>query len=180
MRELAAASLPQWQKTLEAASDIAAEHPENIYFDHSILAHTQIMYHSCRGYVDGLDGLMFYLEGNFKEAFVKFYKAKLQMQEVQQVLERLSVGKWQNFYRGDWLTCVSETVLYLQTMQGNCRILGDPGKSGWANEVIKLSHYNFNIVNNAHPDWDALAEAMEKNEDLPDNFSVITGKGCDK
>ena len=61
-------------------------------------------------------------------------------------------------------------------MQGNCRILGDPGKSAWANEVINLSHYNFNIVNNAHPDWDILAEAMLEKSEKKDNYSVITGK----
>ena len=70
----------------------------------------------------------------------------------------------------------SETIQYLHTMQGNCRILGDPGKSAWANEVINLTHYNFNIVNNAHPDWDILAQAMLEKSETKDNYSVITGK----
>ena len=98
------------------------------------------------------------------------------MLEAEKVLQRLSHGKWQNFYRGDWLSCISETIQYLHTMQGNCRMLGDPGKSAWANEVMNLSHYNFNIVNNAHPDWDILAEAMLEKSEKKDNYSVITGK----
>ena len=176
LKNLAASSLPAWRSTLEAAEKLAAEYPDNIYFDHSILAHTQIMYYSCLGYVDGLDALLCYLEKNYKAAFTGFYKAKKAMIEAEKVLNRLSHGKWQNFYRGDWLSCISETIQYLHTMQGTCRILGDPGKSAWANEVMNLTHYNFNIVNNAHPDWDILAEAMLEKSETKDNYSVITGK----
>ena len=38
---------------------------------------------------------------------------------------------------------------------------------------MKLSHYNFNIVNNAHPDWDILAEEMLEKSEIKDNYSVI-------
>ena len=176
LKELAASSLPAWERTLRKAETLAKAHPDNIYFDNSCLAHTQIMYYSCLGYVEGLSSLLCYLEKNYKAAFTGFFKAKKAMLEAEKVLTRLSHGKWQNFYRGDWLSCISETIQYLHTMQGNCRMLGDPGKSAWANEVLNLSHYNFNIVNNAHPDWDILAEAMLEKSEKKDNYSVITGK----
>ena len=173
LKELAASSLPAWQETLRKAEELAAEHPESPYFADSVLAHTQIMYYSCLGYVEGLNSLLCYLEHDHKEAFTGFYKAKKAMLEAEKVLQRLSVGKWQNFYRGDWLSCITETIQYLHTMQGLCRIMGDPGKSAWANEAINLSHYNFNIVNNAHPNWDILAEAMLEKSEIKDNYSVI-------
>ena len=175
LKELAASSLPAWERTLRKAETLAQAHPDNVYFDNSCLAHTQIMYYSCLGYVEGLSALLCYLEKDYKTAFTGFYKAKKAMLEAEKVLTRLSHGKWKNFYRGDWLSCISETIQYLHTMQGNCRILGDPGKSSWANEVINLSHYNFNIVNNAHPEWDSLAEAMLERSDSKDNYKVITG-----
>ena len=173
LKDLAESSLPAWKSTLEAAEKLASKHPENVYFDNSCLAHTQIMYYSCLGYVEGLTALLCYLEQNYKAAFTGFYKAKKAMLEAEKVLHRLSSGKWQNFYRGDWLSCISETIQYLHTMQGYCRIIGDPGKSAWTNEVMKLSHYNFNIVNNAHPDWDILAEEMLEKSEIKDNYSVI-------
>lgn len=160
----AEASLPGWcslhQDTEAVYSKLEGRQAR--YFSDSIRTHVNYMYYSCQGCVYGLKGVLAYEQKDYKSAFCLFCQGKKAMESAWETLTASEHDKWTNFYRGEWLTNTRETVRYLQTMCGLCRIQGDTDKwrSVWMVEALGLQRSEIDTLMQASTNYDKLAEAL--------------------
>lgn len=144
------------------------------YFSDSIRMHINYMYYSCQGFIFGLKGLLAYGEPDYKSAFCFFNKAKVSMEQAWQSLKTCEHGKWNHFYRGEWLTDTRETIRYLETMRGLAKIMGDTGhwRSEWMMDALQLKKRTIQTITQASTNYDRLAHTLcnsdndAKNEDI--------------
>jgi hypothetical protein len=132
------------------------------YFSDSIRTHVNYMYYSCQGCVYGLKGVLAYEQKDYKSAFCLFYQGKKAIESAWEALTSGEHDKWINFHRGDWLTNTRETIRYLQTLCGLCRIQGDTDewRSVWVVEALGLQSSEIATLIQASTDYDKLAEAL--------------------
>ena len=70
-------------------------------------------------------------------AFVAAFHAKQCFVDVLNALRASERGKWEHFYRGDWLTNVKSTVFFCDSLQSYLRVTGDIALISWYDKYLK-------------------------------------------
>ncbi|MHB9070854.1 MAG: glycosyl hydrolase 115 family protein [Sedimentisphaerales bacterium] len=84
---------------------------------------------------------------NLYQCFLEISKAKWQLDKALNVLNASEHGKWENFYRGDWLTAVRMTIRFVRTFQAIVRIRGESHPyETWYREAIEPSGLMQSII----------------------------------
>jgi hypothetical protein len=109
------------------------------YLHDYLLMHIRYIHNSCRGFVQGLRGLLAYMAGDLEAALALFTEAKDLMQAAWDVLKENEHDKWEGFFRGEYITGTRMTIRYLATIQGLCRIdlHADVPRERWATKYLQ-------------------------------------------
>lgn len=162
----ASESMPAWETLHQEAEALYLKLPGRSarYFSDSIRMHINYSYHSCKGFIYGLKGLLAFSDMDYKSAFCYFNEGKQAMDEAWESLKACEHGKWLNFYRGEWLTDTRETIRYLETMRGLAKILGDTDhwRSQWTLDALQLRNTTIQTSIQASMDYAQLASHLFK------------------
>jgi len=89
------------------------------------------------------------------------------MEDAWETLVSTEHGKWQNFFRGEWLTGTRETIRRLETIRGICKIKADIEENApfpaWIPKALGLGgHSAIHTIIQANVDYDKLAAVLLK------------------
>ena len=160
------AIMPEWEAIEQTSHEIESNlsEQESIYYHILMKRHIQFMRYSYAGFLEALYGVIAYMDEDYQSAFIHFSEGKWHMQSAWQGLTSDDNPKWENFYRGEWLTGVRESIRYLETARGLCRIHGDTEAwwSGWMLEAQGLEkQVMLATINQSLADYDQLAKALK-------------------
>lgn len=164
------AILPEWE-AIEQESDVletALPAPQQTYYRDLMKRHILYMRYSYAGFLSTLRGAMAFMDEDYQTAFIHFYEGKTHMKSAWAGVTADTNPKWKNFYRGEWLTGVRESIRWLETAQGLCRIYGDTESwwSGWMLEAMGHEKYvMLATINQSLTDYDRLAQALKMQRD---------------
>lgn len=125
--EKARESLERWEPLLRdvRALRLRMEGHAARYLEDTLLLHTGYLTHCCQGFVEGLEGLLDYRAGEFRDAFAHFHRAVERYREAWEALLAMERGKWLHFFRGETVTNTRWTIQELETIRGVSRIRGE-------------------------------------------------------
>lgn len=160
------AILPEWNAIEQRSVEIESTLPDQqrTYYNTLMKRHIQYMHYSYAGFLSALYGSLAYMDEDYQSAFIHFSDSKVHMETAWEGITSDDNPKWQNFYRGEWLTGVRESIRWLQTAQGLCRIHGDSEQwwSGWMLEAMgQEKHVMLATINQSLTDYDRLAQALK-------------------
>ncbi|WP_336745493.1 glycosyl hydrolase 115 family protein [Paenibacillus sp. y28] len=118
----------------------------------------------CRGFIRLCRAFAAYEAGRYAEAFVHASQAMRAYAEGKQAMEGAEHGKWEHFYRADWLTNVESTVRSMDTLRRFLRMHGDsPDFFLWYKEYLMPETEKYIYLENTHRNPlsdDELAERL--------------------
>ncbi|CAM3804602.1 glycosyl hydrolase 115 family protein [Cohnella lubricantis] len=92
-----------------------------------------------------------YTEGRFALAFVHASEAVWRYQEGQAALREAEHGKWERFFRADWLTNIANTIDHMDTLRRFLRMHGDsPDMFLWYKEYLMPETEKHIYLENTH------------------------------
>jgi hypothetical protein len=122
------------------------------------------MRYSYGGFLEALKGCVSFMDEDYLSAFIHFTDSKLYMSAAWDGITSDDDEKWANFYRGEWLTGVRESIRWLQSAQGLCRMYGDADEwwSGWMREAMGHEReVMLATIKQAQTDFDRLGQALK-------------------
>lgn len=129
----------QWdllKKESETAALLLTE-KDKIFFEDNLLLQITLHYSGCNGFLSLCSSYEAFLENNYPLAFVYASIAMKNYKEGVVSMQKAEHGKWNNFYRADWLTNVNCTINSLDSLRKYLRILGDaPSFFSWYKNLI--------------------------------------------
>ncbi|MDQ0875234.1 hypothetical protein QFZ77_003893 [Paenibacillus sp. V4I3] len=113
---------------------------------HGILNRT-----GCEGFLWLCRAYEAYVEGQYPQAFVYASQSMWCYQEGIQALRESEQGKWENFYKADWLTNIESTVQNVDTLRRFLRMHGDsPDFFLWYKEFLMPETEKHIYLENTH------------------------------
>ena len=160
------AIMPEWEAIEQTSHEIEASLPDiqKTYYTALIKRHILFMRYSYAGFLETLYGCVAFMDEDYQSAFIHFSDGKVYMISAWDGITADTDEKWANFYRGEWLTGVRESIRWLQTMQGLCRIQGDTDAwwSGWMREAQgHEKEVMLATIKQSQTDFDRLAQALK-------------------
>jgi hypothetical protein len=105
----------------------------------------------CRGLLGLCQAYEAYRRGDAPAAFVLASRSKWAYEEGQQALRQAEEGRWQHFFRADWLTNVQCTADNLETLRRYLRMQGDsPNFFQWYKEYLMPETEKHIYLENTH------------------------------
>jgi len=158
--------MPEWKAIEQSSHEIEMALPlqERVYYKNLMKRHILYMRYSYGGFLEALYGVMAFMDEDYQTAFIHFSDSKAFMEKAWSGLIDDDKPKWTNFYRGEWLTGVRESIRWLETIRGLCRIHGDTESwwSGWMLEAMGMEkEIMLATINQALTDYDTLARALK-------------------
>jgi hypothetical protein len=164
--ERAEAIMPAWESLEQDADALYNRLPQQqqVYFKALIHRHILFMRYSYGGFLEALKGCVSFMDEDYLSAFIHFTDSKLYMSAAWDGITSDDDEKWANFYRGEWLTGVRESIRWLQSAQGLCRMYGDADEwwSGWMREAMGHEReVMLATIKQAQTDFDRLGQALK-------------------
>ncbi|HWJ78914.1 MAG TPA: glycosyl hydrolase 115 family protein [Niallia sp.] len=142
-----------WEKLLGECKDIVKKLPEHdakIFYDQFVL-HVELHVSGCKGFIALCEAYFCYQNGDNPLSFVWLYKSIQFYQTGKQALKTAEHGKWENFYRGDWLTNIDSTIYSLDATRKFIRMNGDsPDFFLWNKEFLMPETEKHIYLENTH------------------------------
>ncbi|GAA0369715.1 hypothetical protein GCM10008932_21660 [Alkalibacterium iburiense] len=120
-------TLPELEHLVNLSSEIKQNlsKEEKTRFNDLIGFQIDVLYSSCRGLIHLLDAILDFKKEEMPVAFVKASKSLWDFEKSLEALKQCEHGKWQDFYRADWLTNIELTCENVSLYRGFLRIQGD-------------------------------------------------------
>ena len=116
-----------------------------------LLFQTELHLSGCKGFACLYQSCFAFLESEFSLAFVYASQSIWEYSEGLKTMEVAEHGKWQNFFRADWLTNVKITIYSLDAFRKFIRTYGDdPDYFLWYKEYIMLENEKKIYLENTH------------------------------
>ncbi|ACT04137.1 glycosyl hydrolase 115 family protein [Paenibacillus sp. JDR-2] len=161
-------AIPGWTQLYEEGCLIAARLPEEQRHRLEVQLLVQIELHlsGCKGLAAICAAYESYHAGRFPQAFIHASHAVWDFSAGRAALDRAAAGRWENFYRADWLTNIANTVDHCETARKFLRLHGDsPDMFLWYKEYLMPETEKHIYLENTHrnplPD-DELARRLEE------------------
>lgn len=152
-REKTASAVNGWSRLREACLRIMADLPAEERRRLHLQLFVQIELHlsGCKGLVSLCEAYEFFRAGQYPQAFVHVSQAVWDYQAGWNALREAEQGKWENFYRADWLTNIANTVEHADTVRKYLRILGDgPDMFLWYKQYLMPETEKYIYLENTH------------------------------
>ncbi|KYG26581.1 glycosyl hydrolase 115 family protein [Alkalihalobacillus trypoxylicola] len=160
--------LDEWTALKEDSMEVLKEMDElngKRFFDQFV---GQVILHQtgCEGFHYLTKAVQLAISDHMPQAFIQATKAYLSYKKGQEALEQMEHGKWEHFYRADWLTNVQSTVDNVDTLKRFIRMQGDsPDFFAWYKEYIMPESEKHIYLENTHRrvrSDEELADLLEK------------------
>ncbi|WP_058306254.1 glycosyl hydrolase 115 family protein [Gracilibacillus massiliensis] len=119
----------------------------------------------CKGIMDVCTAYEYFNQKKYPEAFVYASKALWNYRKGYEAMRASEHGKWENFYKADWLTNVDSTIKNVDTLRKFIRMHGDsPDFFAWYKEYLMEEKEKHIYLENTHRNPltdDELAKRLE-------------------
>jgi len=153
LRQLCAAAIPGWIEMLERIKRILPEleESERLRLQDHLQLHVELHLSGCEGFEKLGQSYNAYREGNNPLAFVYASQAIWKYEKGLETLKRAEHGKWDNFFRADWLTNIKSTVGNMDTLRRWLRMQGDnPDFFFWYKTFLMPETEKYIYLENTH------------------------------
>jgi len=150
------------QECARVADTLAAQ--ETVFFRDLLLFQVHLHDSGCRGLALLCRSILAQRAGQHPQAFVLASRSLWAFQESLAAMREAEHGKWQHFFRGDWLTNVKSTLYSLDALRQYIRMFGDnPDYFLWHKAYLMPESEKKIYLENTHrnpPSDDDLAERL--------------------
>ncbi|MGG1650238.1 glycosyl hydrolase 115 family protein [Paenibacillus sp. NRS-1780] len=167
-KEKAESAIPGWVELRERCLRIMKQLPEDEYrrLYNQLFVQIELHLSGCRGLANICIAYGLFLEGDYPRAFIQASHAVWNYQTGRETLSLAGTGRWEHFYRADWLTNLDNTISHADTVRRFLRIQGDsPDMFLWYKQYVMAETEKHIYLENTHrkplPD-DELARCLEK------------------
>ncbi|WP_179032877.1 glycosyl hydrolase 115 family protein [Paenibacillus kribbensis] len=166
--EKAKSAIPGWVELQGRCLQTMKQLPENecrrLY--NQLLVQIEVHLSGCRGLANICNAYGLFLEGDYPRAFIQASHAVWSYQKGKEALSLAGTGRWEHFYRADWLTNLDNTISHADTVRRFLRIQGDsPDMFLWYKQYIMPETEKHIYLENTHRkplSDDELARCLEK------------------
>ncbi|MEC0181549.1 glycosyl hydrolase 115 family protein [Paenibacillus peoriae] len=167
-KEKAKSAIPGWIELQERCLQVMKQLPEDecrrLY--NQLFVQIELHLSGCRGLSNICIAYGLFLEGDYPRAFIQASHAVWSYQAGKEALSLAGTGRWEHFYRADWLTNLDNTISHADTVRRFLRIQGDsPDMFLWYKQYIMPETEKHIYLENTHRkplSDDELARCMEK------------------
>jgi hypothetical protein len=131
--------LAGWVEFLKQCRQISLLLPEENKqrFSDQLLQQAELHAFGCKGFISLCNAYISFTKKEYPLAFVHASESINSYKECKQALRRAEHGKWENFYRADWLTNIDSTIYSLEALRKFLRMQGDsPDFFLWYKEYL--------------------------------------------
>lgn len=174
-------SLTGWEELLEECQQLSARlstEDQQRFFDQFI---QQVIIHvsGCKGFISLCKSYLSFTDHDQPRAFVQASQSIWSYKEGLEAFKKAEHGKWENFYRADWLTNIESTIYSLEALRKFLRLQGDsPDFFLWYKEYLMPETEKHIYLENTHRNPysdDELARMLAEKWCLsPPGFSCFT------
>ena len=158
--------LAGWEEFLRQCRHLSLLLPEEDKqrFTDLLLQQAELHAFGCKGFISLCNAFLSYLDKDYPLAFVHVSQSIGFYKDSKQALKRSEHGKWENFYRADWLTNIDSTIYSLEALRKFLRMQGDsPDFFLWYKEYLMPETEKYIYLENTHRNPlsdDELAERL--------------------
>ena len=152
-RRKCAEAVPGWCELRERIERLLPElaEPDRIRLKDHLLFHVELHLSGCEGFEVLGKSYSAYQEGNYPLAFVYASQAMWKYEKGLIALKQAEHGKWENFFRADWLTNIKSTVHNMDTLRRWLRMHGDsPDFFAWYKKFLMPETEKHIYLENTH------------------------------
>lgn len=167
-REKAESAISGWEELKRRCMQLMELLPENERnrLHYQLFVQIELHWSGCRGLASICRAYESYREGDYPWAFIQASHAVWNYNEGCQALKRVEKGRWEQFYRADWLTNVANTICHAETVRKFIRIQGDsPDMFLWYKAYLMPETEKHIYLENTHRNPladDELARQLER------------------
>lgn len=134
---------------LEVMEFLPAQERDRLHVQ--LLVQLELHLSGCRGLASLCKAYEYYGEERYPEAFIQASQAVWDYRAGQQALSQAEIGRWEHFYRADWLTNIANTIDHTETVRKYLRIQGDsPDMFLWYKEYLMPETEKHIYLENTH------------------------------
>lgn len=167
-KEKCESAVDGWKQLLEQCNELSnqlSEHDRNRFYA-QFMIHVELHVSGCKGFIKLCNAYLSYVKEEYPLAFVQLYQSMKAYKNGQLAFKRAEVGKWENFYRADWLTNIESTIYSLEAARKFVRMHGDsPEFFLWYKEYLMPETEKHIYLENTHRNPlsdDELAKRLEE------------------
>ncbi|WP_176084009.1 glycosyl hydrolase 115 family protein [Martelella sp. HB161492] len=165
--EHAAAAAERYRRLEQDCDQLAQSLAEDqaVFFRDFLLFQTRFHRSSAQGLSFLANSILAFLDGAYPQAFVHAAQSVWAYRETLSAMENSEHGKWQHFFRADWLTNVKITLYTVESLRSFYRMFGDgPDFFLWHKAYLMPEREKKIYLENTHrnpPSDDALAQRLK-------------------
>ncbi|MFL6559684.1 MAG: glycosyl hydrolase 115 family protein, partial [Bacillus sp. (in: firmicutes)] len=166
-KEKCESAVQGWEQLLEQCGELSNQllEQDRIRFYDQFIIHVELHVSGCKGFIALCNAYLSYSNEEYPLAFVQLYQSISAYKSGQLALKCAGQGKWENFYRADWLTNIESTIYSLDTARKFVRMHGDsPEFFLWYKEYLMAETEKHIYLENTHRNPlsdDELAKRLE-------------------
>lgn len=167
-KERAEAAVPGWEELKQQCVQVMDGLPEEEHarLSNQLLVQIELHRSGCRGLASICEAYEAFSEGHYPLAFILASHAVWNYREGKEALQNAEKGRWEHFYRADWLTNLANTIDHAETVRKFLRIQGDsPDMFLWYKEYLMPETEKHIYLENTHRNPlsdDELARGLER------------------
>ncbi|ULT58192.1 glycosyl hydrolase 115 family protein [Neobacillus drentensis] len=142
-----------WEELLQQCRNLSAEigvEDQQRFYDQFTL-HVELHVSGCKGFIALCNAYFHYKKQEYAVAFVRVSQSIRHYNDSILALKRAEQGKWENFYRADWLTNVKSTQYSLDALRKFIRMRGDsPDFFLWYKDFLMPETEKYIYLENTH------------------------------
>jgi hypothetical protein len=145
--------LAGWEEFLKQCRQISLLLPEEDKqrFSDQLLQQAELHAFGCKGFISLCEAYFSFEKNEYSLAFVHASESINAYRECKQSLRCAEHGKWENFYRADWLTNIDSTIYSLEALRKFLRMQGDsPDFFLWYKEYLMPETEKYIYLENTH------------------------------
>ncbi|MBY0144424.1 glycosyl hydrolase 115 family protein [Neobacillus niacini] len=142
-----------WEEFLEQCRQVSLLLPkeDKQRFSDQLLLQAELHAFGCNGFISLCKAYISFTKKEYPLAFVYASESINSYRECKQALRRAEHGKWENFYRADWLTNIDSTIYSLEALRKFLRMQGDsPDFFLWYKEYLMPETEKYIYLENTH------------------------------
>lgn len=166
-RDKAEQAAPGWERLADRCRALLQVLPpeEGNRLRHQLLVQIELHRSGCRGLAAICQAYETFAAGNYPLSFVQASEAVWHYRDSERALKEAEEGRWEHFYRADWLTNIANTIEHAETVRKFVRIQGDsPDMFLWYKAYLMPETEKHIYLENTHrrplPD-DELAKRLQ-------------------
>jgi hypothetical protein len=145
--------LVHWEEFLNQCRNLTMKLPkeDRQLFSDQLILQAELHAFGCKGFISLCNAYLSFTQNDNPLAFVYASKSIDHYKDCKRALKRAEHGKWENFYRGDWLTNIDSTIYSLEALRKFLRMQGDsPDFFLWYKEYLMPETEKYIYLENTH------------------------------